>query len=127
MVIEMKNTVKENRDFLYAYRKGEKAVTPYFVFYAVRNNHDLNRLGITVSKSIGKAHDRNRAKRLVREAYRQSILKEIEYGYNIIVVARERIGSAPFEKLVGAMKYCAEETGLIEKTGKTTDTEDGRA
>ena len=127
MVIEMRNTIKENRDFLYAYRKGEKAVTPYFVFYAVRNNQDLNRLGITVSKSVGKAHDRNRAKRLVREAYRQSISGEITPGYNIVVVAREKIGSAPFEKLTGAMRYCAAETGLIEKTGKTTDTEDGRA
>lgn len=127
MVIKMKNTVKENREFLYAYRRGAKVVTPYFVFYLVKNKSEGIRLGITVSKAIGKAHDRNRAKRLIREAYRKSIPGGIQGGYNIIVVARERIGSAAFEKLKSAMRYCAEQTELIKKQGKTTDAEDGRA
>lgn len=121
----MKNTVKENREFVFAYRKGKKVVTPYFVFYLTDNNTGVNKLGITVSKAIGKAHCRNRAKRLIREAYRQSLCKkEITYGHNIIVVARERIGNAPFEKICGAMVYSADQTGLYVKT---TDTDGGRA
>ncbi len=119
----MKNTIKENREFVYAYRKGTKCVTPYFVVYTAKNKSDITKLGITVSKAIGKAHDRNRAKRLIREAYRIA-LTDVKPCHNIVIVARERICDAPFEKLCGAMKFAAKETGLIEKT---TDTGDGNA
>lgn len=34
------------------------------------NNEAITRLGITVTKKYGKAHDRNRFKRIVREAFR---------------------------------------------------------
>jgi ribonuclease P protein component len=41
-----------------------------------RTNHTLNtRLGITVTKRFGKSHDRNRFKRIVREAFRKSLAK----------------------------------------------------
>lgn len=119
----MKNTIKENRDFMYAYRKGAKCVTPYFVMYVTANGGDINKLGITVSKAIGKAHDRNFAKRLIREAYRLN-LKNAETGHNIVIVARERICDALFDKLCGAMRFAAYETKLLEKT---TDTGDGNA
>ena len=124
-MIKLKNTVKDNREFVFAYRRGRKVVTPYFVFYVSENKAGKNKLGITVSKAIGKAHDRNRAKRIIREAYRQCLEKrEVTTGHNIIVVARERIGDAPFEKICGAMVFSAEQTGLYVKT---TDTDGGRA
>ncbi len=115
MEFDLKNTIKENREFVYAYRKGKKCVTPYFVMYTVKNKTDITKLGITVSKAIGKAHDRNYAKRLIREAYRKCF-SDIDSCHNIVIVARERICNAPFEKLCGAMMFAAEETGLIEKT-----------
>ena len=120
----MRDTVKDNRDFISAYRKGTKVVTPWFVFYVKGNGQGYNRLGITVSKDIGKAHDRNRAKRIIREAYRLCLAKDALKGHNIIVVARGRLGTAPFEKVCSSMRYCAYETGIIVKT---TDTDDGRA
>lgn len=124
-VISLKNTVKENREFLRAYRNGKKAVTPYFVLYCVDTESGAdNKLGITVSKAIGKAHRRNRAKRLIREAYRINLAEKISKGHNIVIVARERIGDAPFEKLCSSMRYAAYQTELLEKT---TDTGDGNA
>ena len=119
----MKNTIKENREFVYAYRKGGTCVTAYFVVYVSDRNDGVNKLGITVSKAIGKAHDRNRAKRLIREIYRTN-LATADKGHNIVIVAREQLNSAPFEKLCGTMRYAAYELGLLEKT---TDTGDGNA
>ena len=42
----------------------------YLVLYARRNRAGGNRVGITVSKKLGKAHLRNRVRRRLREVYR---------------------------------------------------------
>lgn len=48
------------------------------------------RLGVITSKKIGKAHVRNRARRLMRESYRQ-IQHEILQHLDLILVARKSI------------------------------------
>lgn len=107
----MKGTIKLNREFLYAYRKGKKTVTDCIVFHSYRNRTQTNKLGITVSKAIGKAHDRNRAKRIIRALYRECMPKT-ENGYNIVIAARSKLLYIPHEKAVSAMKYCIEKSDM---------------
>lgn len=107
----MKNTVKLNREFRYAYRKGNKFVTDYLVFYFYSNRQSLNKLGITVSASIGKAVCRNRIKRLIRAAY-SARKDEIKKGHNIIVVARTKAAHASYDDIQRAMDYCIKRSGL---------------
>ena len=108
----MKGTVKLNREFVYAYRKGKKIVSDCVVFHYYKNRTSCTRLGITVSKAVGKAHDRNRAKRLIRVAYRECMPKELKAGYNIIIAARSKMAYAPYENVLSAMKYCIEKSDL---------------
>ena len=107
----MKNTVKLNREFRYAYRKGKKIVTDYLVFYFYDNRQSLNKLGITVSASIGKAVCRNRVKRLMRAAY-SARKDELRKGHNIIVVARSKAAGASYEDILKAFDYCIRKSGL---------------
>ena len=107
----MKNTVKLNREFRFAYRKGAKVVTDYLVFYCYKNRQSLSKLGITVSTQLGKAVCRNRIKRLIRAAY-SARGDEIEKGYNIIVVARTKAADASFADIKKAMDYCIRKSGL---------------
>lgn len=85
----MQHTVmlNQNSDFRRLYYKGASRNHPFLVVYARKNHLGFNRIGITVSKKIGKAHLRNRAKRIIRAAYRQT---ENEYptGWDFVFVAR---------------------------------------
>ena len=108
----MKNTVKLNREFRFAYRKGAKAVTDYLVFYWYKNRQSSSKLGITVSTNLGKAVCRNRIKRLIRAAY-SSRKDELKPGYNIIVVARNKCTDATYAHIKKAMDYCIGKSELI--------------
>ncbi len=54
---------------------------------AAPNDLPYNRLGLKVSKRVGKATRRNRVKRLLREAFRLS-RHELPTGYDIVVGTR---------------------------------------
>lgn len=83
------------------------------VLYARPNRTGGNRVGVTVSKKLGKAVVRNRVRRRLREVYR---LNEDRFlpGWDIVVVARSRCISADFSRLTGAYLSLAEKAGILK-------------
>lgn len=82
--------LNDNRDFLTLYKKGKFTACKYSVIYVRPNGRPFNRLGITASKKIGNAVHRNRAKRLIRLAYRNAEI-QLPVGVDIVIVARSPI------------------------------------
>lgn len=89
----------------------------YLVLYARKNRTPENRVGITVSKKLGKAHVRNRTRRRLREVYR---LNEDAFkpGWDIVVVARSKAVEAPFDKLTKSYLTLAKKAGLLRDNEK---------
>lgn len=79
--------LNRNRDFLALYRKGHCIVSKNVVVYFRRNNLPYIRFGITAGKKVGNAVKRNRAKRIIRQAYRENELS-LPVGIDIVIVAR---------------------------------------
>ena len=86
----------------------------HLVLYARRNRTETNRVGITVSKKLGKAHIRNRVRRRLREVYR---LNEDLFapGWDIVVVARSAAIGADFHKLTQGYLALAEKAGILKE------------
>ena len=86
----------------------------YQVLYARKNRTEENRIGITVSKKLGKAHVRNRTRRRLREVYRLNEDK-FQPGWDIVVVARSKAVEAPFDKLTKSYLALAKKARLLKE------------
>ena len=84
----------------------------YLVLYARRNRTEGNRVGITVSKKLGKAHIRNRVRRRLREVYRLNE-ERFQSGWDIVVVARSKAVDAEFARLTKSYLTLAKKAGIL--------------
>ena len=105
--------IKENYEFRRAYSRGKSFVTPFAVIYAFKTKRNNVRLGITTGKKIGKAVERNRAKRVITAAFR-NILPKLSIGYDYVIVARVRILDAKSTTVENAFLKVLSNSGLIE-------------
>lgn len=78
--------VKKSQDFDNIIRKKQSFANRQFVIYYQENKLDHMRLGISVSKKLGKAHERNMLKRYVRESFKTR--KDFLKNYDIIIIVR---------------------------------------
>ncbi len=105
-------TLNLNSQFHRLYRSGASCVRPSLVLYAKLNGRNLNRFGITVSKKIGKANVRNRAKRRLREVLRLNA-PYTKSGFDFVVVARSRTPEIEFSKLSGDLLVALKKVGAF--------------
>lgn len=93
----------KNKEFARAYNRGKCYVHPQLVLYVAKNRLGYTRVGLTASKKVGHAVQRNRARRIMRAALTEHLSQNIG-GYDIILVAR---GQTPFLKSTQLSKTLA--------------------
>lgn len=91
-----------NKEFRTLYYHGKSQISPVLVTYVRKNRYGFCRIGITTGKKIGKAVQRNRCRRLIREAYRL-IRPQIQGNWDIVFVARSRTAGATMPQVKQAM------------------------
>lgn len=107
-------SLNKNKDFKYIYNRGRSIISPLLVTYVVKNKCSINRIGITTSKKIGNAVERNRARRIIKSAYR-NFNDKIKVGYDIVFVARGRTVKSDSNRIYNVMNKHLNNLGLFQK------------
>ena len=97
-------SLKSNLDFRKVYKKGRSKANKYLVMYVLKNDTEVNRLGISVSKKVGNSVVRHRVKRLIKESYRLNE-KIFNSGLDIVVIARDNAKVACFSEMQSALLH----------------------
>ena len=109
-------TLKENTDFNRVYYRGKSSAKPQLVVYSLKNRLGVCRIGITTSKKIGNAVERNRSRRIIRAAF-QSVIKDFDTegkGYDFVFVARSTTKYLKSTHIEKAMRECFAELGVMK-------------
>lgn len=114
--------LRKNKEFRLVYRRGASFSNKLLVLYVFKNRKNLdenknpyNKVGISVSKKVGKSVVRSRVKRLIQENYRTKFkdiaLKE---GYDFVFIARTAINDKNFYEIERSMRNLFFKAGVIK-------------
>lgn len=97
--------LRHPRQFQRVRREGHTRTHPLLRINVAPNRHQRTRCGFVVSKHIGTAVVRNRARRRTREAVRL-LLAHIPRGVDLVFVVRSpEVASVPFARLLSVVEH----------------------
>jgi ribonuclease P protein component len=107
--------LKKDSDFRKVYRSGKSIANKYLVMYILENKSEETRIGISVSKKVGKAITRNRVRRLIKEVYRLNVDDKVKSGYDIVFIARISSNDATYKDIEKSVNHLVKKSNLINK------------
>ena len=108
------NVLRKKADFDKLYKKGKSAGDKYVVVFMSPNGLEITRTAFLASKKVGNSVTRNRARRLMKESYR-NLDKEKLQGKDIIFIARNTIAGAKQKEVESSIR------GAISKMEKAQE------
>lgn len=112
----MKKTLKlkKNYEFKKILTKGKYYSGQYLDVFILKNNTNINLIGIAVGVKVAKAVKRNRIKRLINENYRL-MEEKMKTGYNMVILWKKKsnIENATFNNIKKDMENVFEKIGIL--------------
>ena len=101
-------------EYINVFRNGTKTVGPAFICYVDRQPGNGRKLGLAVSRQVGKAVTRNRIKRYIREMYRKN-RRHIDEECRLVVVARPSAASMNYHACEQAIGQLLRKGGILHE------------
>ena len=113
-------SLRKNKEFRLVYRRGESISNRILVLYVFKNrrnrddeNLPYNKVGISVSKKVGKSVIRSRVKRLILESYRLNS-ENLKDGHDFIFIARNPIVDKSYKEVESAAMHLLKKAGIYQ-------------
>ena len=113
--MKRKFRLTRSTDFKRVRQLGRSFARPLIVLVVLANQLDKSRFAVSASRSVGNAVQRNRSKRLIREAVRL-IISEIAPGWDVAIIARRGMAQASFQQTQAELEKLFERAGLYRET-----------
>ena len=107
-------TVKKNYEFARIYKRGKFYVAKRMTLYVYPNRTGVTRLGLSVSKKVGKAVKRNLFRRRMKESifcYQDGL----KAGIDLVFVARKCEEIPGFHEIKKEMKFLLKKLNAYEE------------
>ena len=127
--------IKEHHLYNKAYRSGKRFFGRYVCVYVLKDTHAkllakqhpqnriVNRLGLSVSKKVGGAVKRNRAKRIIRAGY-APLEDRLLKGFLIVISAKPEIDGKKSAEIYSELKYAFKKMGMFAPTADAAKPKD---
>ncbi len=89
----MDHRLKKDKQFSYVYRKGKRAHSEHLTLFSVASKFKTYKIGYAISKKIGKANQRNKLKRRLKEIVRTGNFAKDNFNY----VLMAKVGAAELD------------------------------
>jgi ribonuclease P protein component len=115
--------LSRSAEFERVYRQGRSVGNRFLVLYSFPRSSageaaDGTRLGVSVSRKVGGAVDRNKVKRLLREAF-ATVGDRLPADHDVVVVARPEVRELAEREGLDGVRGALEE--LVDKVASGTD------
>ena len=116
--IKLKKTkmLRKNYEFKKVLSKGKYFSGENIEVFILKNNKDINYIGLAISTKVGKAVVRNKIKRIIRENYK-NIENNIKNGYSIVFLWKKNkpTENAKYEKIKEDINNIFDKANIIYK------------
>lgn len=101
-------------DFTNTYRQGKSRSHPLLVVHYIENGEPYSRVGFVAGRKVGGAVQRNRAKRILREAVSRIDCRLAE-GWDLVIVARAALNGRSAKEAEAALEQVLSAAELLER------------
>lgn len=107
--------LKKNEEFQRVFQRGTSVANRQFVVYQLKQKAQTNiRFGISVSKKLGNAVQRNRIKRQIKEVLRDE-MPSLYQDRDVIIIARKPVSEMNYDEIRKSLNHVLKVAKLFQK------------
>lgn len=107
--------IKKNEEFQKVFKKGKSFANRQFVVYCLKKEEQVEfRIGLSVSKKIGKAVTRNQIKRYIRQTFLE-LKEEVRQDMDYVIIARNQAATLDFHETKKSLEHVLKIAKVLKK------------